>query len=211
MKALRMGVVGLGWALLAGCASVSSFRGMTLAENNLYVSGVPPVRQDGRYSCGPACLAAVAAYWGTDLGRFRTAGPATLAAETNGAQLRALAETLGLQAYVYRGSLDDSERNLRQGRPLIVMIPRPANPQGFPGGLLGEFTRLISERLPRPSHWVTLTGYGENGDAIVMDPASGPLRIRREKFLADWKSLDNTCVLMVARSADGGSFSDAGK
>jgi predicted double-glycine peptidase len=203
--------VGLGWALLAGCTSVSSFRGMTLAENNLYVSGVPPVRQDGRYSCGPACLAAVAAYWGTDLGRFRTAGPATLAAETNGAQLRALAETLGLQAYVYRGSLEDSERNLRQSRPLIVMIPRPADPQGFPGGFLGGLTHLISERLPRPRHWVTLTGYGENGDAIIQDPASGPLRIRREKFLTDWKSLDNTCVLVVARPPQDGLFRERGK
>lgn len=203
--------MGLGCALLAGCASVTAFRGMTLAEKNIYVSGVPPIRQDARYSCGPVCLAAVAAYWGVDPGRFRTDGPAVSSAETSGAQLRALAETLGLQAYVYRGSPEDSERNLRQGRPLIVMIPRPADPRGFPGGLLGEFTHLLSERLPRARHWVILTGYGENGDAIIQDPASGPLRIRREKFLADWKSLDSTCVLVVARSAGDGSFRDAGK
>jgi predicted double-glycine peptidase len=185
--------------LLAGCSSVSTFRGIPLSEaGGVYVGGVPVVRQDDRYACGPASLAAVAAYWGVDFARFRAADALIARGEASGAQLQTCAEALGLRAFVFRGSAEDAEKNLRRGRPLIVMIPRPADPHS-PGGLIGEVAHAISEHLPRSAHWVVLTGFADNGDAVIQDPASGPLRIRRAKFLADWASLDNACVLVVAR------------
>ncbi len=52
--------------LVTGCADssrVAHFRGVTLHEDTVYVSGVAPVLQGTDTACGPACLASVAAYW----------------------------------------------------------------------------------------------------------------------------------------------------
>jgi predicted double-glycine peptidase len=184
---------------LGGCTTVSAFRGFSLVEGGTFINGVPPVMQDATYSCGHTCLAAVAAYWGVGLERFRSMLPGRLPVETSGAQLQAEAETLGLQAFVYRGSVADLERNLSAGRPLIVMIPLPVDPRGFPGGLVGTVANFVSSALPRPAHWVVLLGVGPRGDLICHDPRSGTLLLERAGFLSGWARLDNTCVLVAAR------------
>ncbi len=184
--------------LLTGCVSVGSFKGLPLSGDDIYLSGVPPVRQDKRYACGEACLAAVAAYWDVPLATFREKFP-TLPREASGPELRAQAEALGLQGVVYRGSLDDLRDNLQKGRPLIVMIPKPMSPDLPPGGLLGRLARSISERAPHPPHWVIVLGLRRDGAVIVHDPASGTLLFKPPKFVADWATEGNACVLVTAR------------
>jgi predicted double-glycine peptidase len=184
--------------LLTGCVSVSSFEGLPLSGDDIYLAGIPPVRQDERYACGEACLAAVAAYWEVPLAAFREKF-SSLPREASGPGLQAQAEALGLQAVVYRGSVDDLRDNLQKGRPLIVMIPKPVSPAMPPGGLLGRLARSISEHAPHPPHWVIVLGVRRDGAVILHDPASGPLTIQQPKFVADWAAEGNACVLVTAR------------
>ena len=135
--------------LAGGCASVSSFKGLRFDDDSVYVSGVTPVRQDKNYACGAACVATVAAHWGIGLGEFKARYP-SLPADATGRDLQHLATGFGLQAVVYRGSMDDLQQNLADGRPLIVMIPMPLVAKG------GLATDLLfnawNELGPRPSH-----------------------------------------------------------
>jgi len=184
--------------LAGGCASVAPFRGLPLGDPAVYVSGVTPIRQDASYACGAACVAAVAAHWGVDLAEFVSAHPRQ-ADDATAADLQALAEKLGLQAFAYQGSMDDLEDNLRKGRPLIVMIPVPLTASVGPvaGLLLNAWNRFGS----RPAHWVVVVGFAEK-QMILHDPASGPLRVRRGTFAEWWAQEGNRCVLIAA--ADGG-------
>lgn len=136
---------------LGGCASVTTFRGIALDDESVYLSGLPPIKQDEHYACGAACVAAVAAYWNVSPAEFRAKHP-QLPTDATGRDLQVLAEGLGLQAFAYRGSMDDLAENLRKGRPLIVMIPQPLPPSG-------EWTAALvlnawNQRAPgRPIGW----------------------------------------------------------
>jgi predicted double-glycine peptidase len=191
-----LGPVFLLLALLAGgCASVGQFKGLTLNDDSVYVSGVPPVRQDKNYACGAACVASVAAHWGVSLADFKSKYP-SLPADTTGRDLQKLAEELGLQAVVYRGSMDDLQQNLGDGRPLIVMIPMPLIAKGT---LVSDLVLNVWNEIgPRPAHWVVVVGSIKNQQLIVDDPASGPLKVRQEEFQKWWAQKDNLCVLIAA-------------
>jgi predicted double-glycine peptidase len=196
MRTLRI----LGSLLLAGlgaggCASVGQFKGLALDADSVYVSGVTPIRQDRNYACGAACFAAVAAHWGVNLADFKARHP-RLPADTTGRDLQQLAEEFGLQALVYRGSMEDLQQNLADGRPLIVMIPMPLVAKG------GLATDLLfnawNEVGPRPPHWVVVVGVVKDKHVIVDDPASGPLLVRQEEFQKWWAQKENLCVLIAA-------------
>jgi len=182
--------------LLGGCTSVKSFRGLSLTGDSLYVSGLPPLRQNQDYACGPACVAAVAAHWGVGLAEFKAKCPAA-PQDTTGPQLRAIAESLGLRGLVYRGSMADLQDNLRQGRPVIVMIPQPPNPGLRQAGLIGALALSVSEHVPHPSHWVVVIGVTGDHQVIVHDPAAGPLQLETAVFEKWWQRMNNLCVLIV--------------
>lgn len=181
---------------LSGCTSVKSFRGLSLTGDSLYVSGLPPLRQNQDYACGPTCVAAVAAHWGVGLAEFKAKCPVA-APDTTGPDLRAIAESLGLRGLVYRGSLADLQDNLRQGRPVIVMIPQPPNPALRQAGLIGALALSVSEHVPHPSHWVVVIGITADQQVIVHDPAAGPLQLEAAVFEKWWQRMNNLCVLVV--------------
>ncbi len=182
--------------LMGGCTSVKSFRGLSLTGDSLYVSGLPPLRQDHDYACGPTCVAAVAAHWGVGLAEFKARYPAA-PQDTTGPQLRAIAESLGLRGLVYRGSMADLQDNLRQGRPVIAMITQPPNPALRQAGLVGALALSVSEHVPHPSHWVVVIGLTGNHQVIVHDPAAGPLQLETATFEKWWQRMNNLCVLVV--------------
>ncbi|MBI2517471.1 MAG: hypothetical protein HYV95_11240 [Opitutae bacterium] len=199
LPALAAGLLGA-QLVLSGCSSVRVYRGFPLGGNGIYLGGVPALRQDARYACGPACLAAVAAYWGVGLDAFRAQCPG-FPREASGTELQSLAGKLGLQAFVFHGSEADLRANLQKGRPLIVMLPKPMDPLLPPGGPIGSVLRAAGEQLPHPSHWVVVLGLTGDGDAILHDPDSGPLQMRKEHFLRDWAKKSHECVLVVPHSS----------
>jgi len=180
--------------LLGGCASVTPFRGFTLNDDSTYVSSVPPVRQDKNHACGAACVAAVAAHWGVDLATFRSNHP-LLPDDATGQDLQELARQTGLQAFAYRGSIDDLQENLSKGRPLIVMIPKPLI--GGNGLVTTPLLNLWNDYGPRPPHWVVAVGFIKDQQIIIHDPASGPLVVDQPTFAKWWAKNDNLCVLIA--------------
>jgi predicted double-glycine peptidase len=196
MSRLRLSVAALGALVLGGCTSVANFRGIPFEGEGLYVGGVPPLRQDDRYACGPACLAAVAIHWGVPLADFKAKCPA-VPEDTTGQQLQKLAESLGLQAFVFEGSMADLEDNLRQGRPMIVMLTKPPDPAIRRMGLLGGLGLALSEHVAHPAHWVVVIGLTGDHAVIVHDPASGLLQIKVAAFQRWWAQQRNLCVLVA--------------
>ena len=185
--------------VLAGCASVTHFDGLRFNDAAVYVNGVTPVRQDQRHACGPACVAAVASHWGVGLDAFGGL-QADLSADATGRDLQRLAEKLGLQAFAYRGSMDDLRQNLASGRPVVVMLPMPLLPKG--GWLSGAMFNLWNEIGPRPAHWVVVVGTIPGKQVIIDDPASGPLLVREDKFADWWAQKENLSVLIATRAGD---------
>jgi predicted double-glycine peptidase len=182
---------------LSGCASVGHFTGLRLNDDAVYVGDVTPVRQDQDHACGPACVAAVASHWGISFAAFKAAQP-RMPEDATGHDLEALAGRLGLQAFAYRGSMDDLRQNLASGRPMIVMLPMPMMPRG--GWLTETVLNLWNEMGPRPAHWVVVVGAIRHQQLIIDDPASGPMLVREEKFVAWWAQKENLCVLIAPRS-----------
>jgi len=182
--------------LAGGCTAVKPFRGLSLTGDSLYVSGLPPLRQNQDYACGPACLAAVAAHWGVGLAEFKARCPA-VPQDTTGPELRTIAASLGLRAMVYQGSMADLQEHLRQGRPMIVMIPQPPDQALRQAGLIGALALTVSEHVPHPAHWVVVIGITGDHQVIVHDPATGPLQLRAEVFKKWWQRMNNLCVLVV--------------
>lgn len=181
--------------LLGGCASVSAFKGMTLDEDSVYISGLPPIRHDKHYACGATCVATVAAFWNIPLAEFRARYP-QLPADMTGNDLATLATGLGLHAFAYRGSIDDLQENLRKGRPVIAMIPQPLVPNGdFTAGLL---IKAWDKWGSKPPHWVVVIGLTPNQSLIIHDPASGEIVVKRDVFCRWWQQTDNLSVLLAA-------------
>ncbi len=181
--------------LSGGCTAVAPFKGLGIEDESIYVAGLPPVHQDKRYACGAACVAAVAAYWNTSLTEFR-AKRGQMSEDATGQDLQLLAQELGLQAFVYRGSMDDLQENLKKGRPLIVMIPQPVLPTG---GLTSvSLLNAWNQWGRKPPHWVVVVGLTKNKSVIIHDPESGPLEIKQETFQTWWTQKGNLTVLIAA-------------
>jgi predicted double-glycine peptidase len=175
---------------------VSGFKGLYIDDDCTYVSGVPPIRQDKSYSCGPACVASVAAYWNVSIAEFR-AKHAQLADDTNGNSLAALGLDLGLHAFTYQGSMADLKENLGKGRPLIVMISQPLLPDGDITSVL--LLSAWNKWGHKPAHWVVVVGTVGARSVIIDDPESGPLMIETGTFIRWWSSRGNLCVLMAPK------------
>ena len=182
--------------LLGGCASVAPFKGIALGDESVYVSGLPPIKQDKNYACGAACVAAVAGYWGVTPAEFRAKHPAK-PEDLTGRDLQVMATALGLQAFAYRGSMEDLQENLRQGRPLIVMIPQPL----LSGADLASALLFNAWNRwgPKPAHWVVVVGITKDKAVLLHDPASGPMVVKPEAFQSWWARKDNLTVLLATR------------
>src|SRR5439155_25287925 len=120
------------------------------------ITSVPPLLQTKRVSCGPACVAAVVAYWGKDYSGLFSNSPPYLAEDFSAIDLTNLVHALELKPFAYSGSMADLEDNVRNGRPLIVLIPRPNYQHSPEVTLSGVCLENIWEMVaPRYSHWVT--------------------------------------------------------
>jgi predicted double-glycine peptidase len=200
----RAALGGLAALLLGGCSSVASFKGLPLSEDAVYVNGVTPIRQDHDFTCGPACLAAVATHWGVSPAQFK-AGAGAAPRDFTARDLQGLAARLGLQAFVYAGSMEDLRDNLGKGRPVIAMISMPLPPEG--DLITAEVLALWNEVGPRPAHWVVVVGMIGQKWVILDDPASGPLVVRADRFQKWWAQRDSVALLVTAAGPGGSPVS----
>lgn len=155
---------------------------------------VPPVAQSESLLCGPASTAGVLLYhdvpYETVAAAFAKLGDAR--AEWSAADIVAVAEAAGLEAYFYRGSLDDALSNVQAGRPLLVLLNGPPRTASYPS--LKWFSET-GNMLVAKAHWVAVIGWRTEQDIVLIDPLKGYLVMNRREFLSEWRRTGYVCVL----------------
>ena len=181
-----------------GCSTAPTFKGIPVSETAVLITSVPPLLQDKKVTCGPACVAAVAAYWEVDYMTLYARGAAAeVRRELAAAELGDLAGQLGLQHFILQGNLHELEQNLQKGRPVIAMIPAPDYHEGVDLNINGLSLKGLQESFhPKASHWVIVLGYTAD-KVIYQDPAEGRLAVSKTKFEGWWKARKSTCLLVL--------------
>jgi ABC-type bacteriocin/lantibiotic exporter with double-glycine peptidase domain len=150
---------------LFSCVTHSAW---TRFEGSQLIEDVPFFRQK-KYQCGPASLAGVLSFWGVML------SPADVSKEIFSPSARGTldqdmvfyAESKGLKATRYRGSLEDLTDKVDSGCPLIVLVDR-----GY----------LVYQQ----NHFMVVVGYKPNG--IIAHSGTDPRKlIPLRSFLRSWE------------------------
>lgn len=152
---------------LLGCAGPAP-----LLSDDAVVLQLPLVRQDELFECGLVSISALCGYYGVRIPPDLRAELAAVAVEQeglSGAELRTALETLGMQVFVFPGTLDRTEtgllRQTDRGRPAIVMVSDD-----------GEH-----------HHYCLFLGYDEpRGQIVLLDPRRGRVLLPTEVFARDW-------------------------
>lgn len=160
---------------------------------------VPAVPQEELHECGLASLATLCGYHGVAIPaeqRQRLAARAREREGLSGAELRAALIELGLEAFLFQGSLDGASTGLYhqidRGRLPLVMI----SPDG------------------ETMHTCLVTGYDHSTKSVYLyDPVRGHLRLAADDFDELWTNARHFTLLALPReptldepSAVGGGF-----
>ena len=164
-------------ALSFGCASyhhgtATTAQPSVVAQDGRWtmVPNFPHVAQTTKNDCGAAALAAVLRYWG------RAASPDSIEAAIGSADKRLqaadmqnYAESVGMQSYVFYGTMRDVVHELEQGRPVIVGL----------GKMLDDKNAL--------SHYEVVVGWEPNKkQLLLLDPARGWQVDSLDGFAKEW-------------------------
>jgi predicted double-glycine peptidase len=133
---------------------------------------LPLVRQDALYDCGLASISALCQYWMVEVSaeeRVRLARTAEDSAGLSGTEVRTALEGLGLEVYLFEGSLDRTltglYRHVDDGRPPLVMVS-------------SDGTR---------NHYELVLGYDEErNNLILLDPMKGEILVPVTVFERNW-------------------------
>lgn len=172
----RAGAFSATLVLLLAVAACSSSASRRIEPGQLSEEAVtldlPIVPQDALYTCGLASISALCQYWSVEIPQEKRERLAQLAKREEGLSGRELREALdrmGMEAYLFHGSLDRSSTGLYhhvdQGRPPLVMI-RPDS---------------------SGNHYCLVLGYDEpRENVILLDPAKGQVVTPITDFERTW-------------------------
>jgi ABC-type bacteriocin/lantibiotic exporter with double-glycine peptidase domain len=133
---------------------------------------VPVLRQTRELDCGPVATAMLLGYWG------HRVDPDVLRAEAGlkpdrglpAGTIRDLVKARGLRAFLVEGEVDDLERELRAGRPVLVGLAKAFNDKQALG------------------HYEIVAGLNRAaGRVVTVDPASGWREASLDAFMAEWQ------------------------
>jgi ABC-type bacteriocin/lantibiotic exporter with double-glycine peptidase domain len=198
-RSLQVGLVPLGVLLALGLPSCGILLGSANDPIDLdelspraVVLELPELRQDEQHTCGLVALDVLCAYWGVALPepeRLALRERAQTSAGLSGAELCAVLERAGFDAFVFAGTLDRGVsgllRHVDRGRPPLVLIA----PDG------------------EDFHYCLVAGYDVDAarperDAIVIqDPARGLVAFPRATLESWWERAGRFTLLAVPRSA----------
>jgi ABC-type bacteriocin/lantibiotic exporter with double-glycine peptidase domain len=177
-------------ALAAVAASCRTTTPAPQLSPRAVVLATPLVEQDELYQCGFAAVSALCQFYGVEIpAELRKELIATAAARhgLSGDELRVALSRVGLETYLFSGTLDDGPTGLVHhvdlGRPLIVMT---------------------SERDTQ--HYVLFIGHDpELGQVVLLDPVRGQVVLPNSSFLRLWEPASRFTLLAVPKaSADAG-------
>jgi tetratricopeptide (TPR) repeat protein len=139
---------------------------------------LPLVSKDREDPRLPLVIDVVARYWGEDLAPANTdAGPSPPRASALISGIHT-AESKGLAAYIYKGSVKDLKKRIDQGIPPIVIVP----------GIQGIV-----------QHALIVSGYNEEERRILTYVAEPDTvgAIPETKFVQDWNQDEMTTIVLV--------------
>lgn len=170
----------------AGCSASATRRIQPgeLSEGAVTLD-LPIVEQDSLYTCGLASISALCQYWSVEIPlekRDRMAQLANREEGLSGRELREALDRLGMEAFLFRGSLDRTStglyRHVDQGRPPLVMI-RPDS---------------------SGNHYCLVLGYDEaRENLILLDPAKGQIVTPISDFDRIWARCQRFTLLACPR------------
>jgi ABC-type bacteriocin/lantibiotic exporter with double-glycine peptidase domain len=169
---------------------LTSFPGILLGADSGTEAGfwldVPFVRQD-RNLCGAASVSMVLQYWhkatpagsSFEVPSFPQIAEALRSSESKGvlgSQMKGYLDSLGYQAFVFKGRWEDIENHISKGRPLIAAL-------GNRGAL---------------DHFVVVTGWNDPENVVLVnDPARRKLlKLDRKDFQKAWER--TSCWTLLA-------------
>jgi ABC-type bacteriocin/lantibiotic exporter with double-glycine peptidase domain len=165
-------------ALLGGCSIPGMDRAPHPVSTSIRIEGVPFFPQS-HYQCGPAALAGVLNYYGDDISpeeiaeaiyRKKIRGTVSL-------DMALYPRERGFSSRWYSGSIEDIQRAVGEGIPLIVMVDRGV--------------AWISAH-----HFMVVTGYAPVG--IVANTGKTPGKIIPwNRFLSHWHKTQNWTLLIT--------------
>lgn len=170
--------------LTAGGCRTAMIAPAPLSESAVRLD-LPLVRQDALYDCGLASISALCQYWGIEIpDEDRTALARTAAdnAGLSGGELRAALEGLGLDVFLFQGSLDRTPTGVYgqvdAGRPPLVMLS--ADGAGH--------------------HYALVLGYDEpRSNLILLDPMKGEILVPVLVFDRNWERCQRFTLLACRR------------
>ncbi len=191
MRVVRIGLLAALCLIAApGCLYVGAGQGFDPdgegKEQGWHLIRVPVVRQRVADECGAVCAEMVARdSLGEEAGRRAREGVAVTPGRGSRAdELVTALRGAGLEVFLQVGTIEQLERHLNRGRPLIAGLVQP-----YRGGV-------------RRTHYVVVAGANpERGILAVIDPARGWRRYPYGGFQAEWDG--SGCVLIVAAAATG--------
>ena len=164
--------------LVAGCASTGGVGGEAFAPNRLAgepgwtgTPGVPVLRQTRELDCGPVAAAMLLGFWGHPVAPDALRAEAKLQPQHGlpAGELRDLLRARGLSAFLVEGGVDDLERELAAGRPVLVGLAKPFNEKQALG------------------HYEIVAGLNRKADKVAtVDPGGGWREYPLKVFMAEW-------------------------
>jgi ABC-type bacteriocin/lantibiotic exporter with double-glycine peptidase domain len=173
-------------ALLTGCAAGAQGEARSLARAELgdpgwiAVVGVPEIRQEREIDCGPAAAAMLLGFWGyaTDAVELRVASGTPRSSGVQAGTLRDLLRMRGFDASLVEGTIQDLERELGAGRPVVVGLAKPDSNGVY-------------------AHYAVVAGVNHARGLIAMvDPGSGWTRNSFAGFLSEWQPTHNLMLVV---------------
>jgi len=169
-----------------------------LMSTDAVVLDLPVLHQDELYECGFVSITALCQYYHVEIPAAQRAELVRIAHDhkgLSGAELRDALEKLGMDVYIFPGTLDHADTGLYHhadaGRPLLVM--RSTN---------GE-----------TNHYYLLLGYDEPmHNVFLLDPIQGRVCTPERAFENEWARADHfTLLAMPARTASLAPSASQGK
>lgn len=149
---------------------------------------LPLVRQDALHDCGLASISALCQYWGVEIPDEERADLARTAEEEaglTGNELCDALEGLGLETFLFHGSLDRAPtglyRHVDAGRPPLVMLTSDG----------------------ADNHYALVLGYDEpRGEVLLLDPLRGDVSVAVHAFQRSWEGCQRFTLLACPREEE---------
>jgi ABC-type bacteriocin/lantibiotic exporter with double-glycine peptidase domain len=170
----------------AGCSYLGTAEDADPAELHredgwIAVRDVPVVLQESEEDCGAAVLTMALAHWrmAVSLDTVTRSCPPKPGEGIKAGALRDYARALGFQAFLFHGTFSDFEKELAQGRPVVVGLVKPH----VNGGL---------------THFELVVGlHPEKKIVVTLDPARGWRRNGYEGFLSEWEPAGRLTLVLL--------------